>query len=185
MGFFNMRMIFTGTPHMLPCPPSPPLWLQIWELTPTDWGLTGREQPGGGGAIGYWRPFHVPPTVVTAFAADNFCIQMSWIQYEYTFTALPKYWKTLPHPQQLSQQFVFARAELKPIQGDFIPLTKFWKPPSLVPSSASHWPQLCQVKSAELLRIAQERLRRTVQHWAGQVLQNRQSLTSTAPFSTI
>ena len=38
MGFFNMRMIFTGSPHMLPCPPLPPSgfrsesWLQLTEV---------------------------------------------------------------------------------------------------------------------------------------------------------
>ena len=86
--------------HMVhPIPPkesSPPLWIQIWEFSPTDWWIS---QP----ARRRWS-YRLSETLpaVTAFAPAKFCIQMSWIQYKDTLLPwLPKYWKAfrVPHNQ--------------------------------------------------------------------------------------
>ena len=68
--------------------------------------------------------------------------------------------------------------KLNPIGGDLFPNQQHFTSTTFHATRCHPQPailtQLYQVKYAELLRIAQEWLEGTVQHWTGQVLQNRQ-----------
>ena len=154
MGFFNMCLVCiwcTPSPQRSPLPLSgfrSGSWVQ----------LTGgaASQPGGGGAIGYWRPFQ--PSQLLHLLSSAF----KWVESN-TRTLY-----SLPSPPQPT--FNAQLSSIKSMQEDLFPCKMF-------PHDASWCHPLPGVglnfiRSRELLKIALKWLRPTVQHWTGQVLQN-------------